>query len=551
MNKQFFSNNYKKVCVLGLTAIFITGLISGLFVSTETVFADSNGPRNAGTGTDMSDIGTISWSHPDRIIADDTNYATADVPEDGKITHYLKGTNYGFSIPSGATIDGIEVAINRQSSGQSSPFLRDNVVKLVKAGTVTGDNKAVTGTNWPTFSLETATYGDSSDKWGTTWTSTDINNVNFGVVLSAKNSNTGHNRTATVDYIQITVYYTPACTPTTWYHDGDADGFGDASGSTSSCTQPTGYVSNSTDCDDTNSAVNPGATEVCDGIDNDCDLTIDEGALWTNKGQACSVGQGICQASGTYICDAGHPAGPTICSATPGSSSPETCNGLDDDCDGQVDEGNPGGGSSCNTGLQGVCATGNLTCTGGALTCIQNVQSSTEVCDGLDNNCDGQVDEGGVCSITINASKIICDDEADLPNWGTGSGVDYPDTVIGPSTAIAYVREHPNCHLVPGWSFQWGQQGSGDFGRDFYGEAGNGYTTFGPTDANGVTTATVTSVTGSYLELREVLQQGFIPFTYDQSNQSNDNNVSAEFYCHDDILNYDNWDYINGAQLNH
>jgi hypothetical protein len=67
---------------------------------------------------------------------------------------------------------------------------------------------------------------------------------------------------------------------------------------------------------------------------------------------------------------------------------------LDNDCDGQADEGNPGGGKACNTGMLGVCAAGTTACTNGVMFCAGNVSPSTEVCDGLDNDCDGQVDEG-------------------------------------------------------------------------------------------------------------------------------------------------------------
>ena len=60
-----------------------------------------------------------------------------------------------------------------------------------------------------------------------------------------------------------------------------------------------------------------------------------------------------------------------------------------------VDEGNPGGGAACNTGLLGVCAAGTLQCQGGVLVCVPNNSPSTEICgDGLDNDCDGLVDEG-------------------------------------------------------------------------------------------------------------------------------------------------------------
>jgi len=166
------------------------------------------------------------------------------------------------------------------------------------------------------------------------------------------------------------------CTPKTWFLDADGDGAGDPADTQMECTQPIGYVATGDDCDDTDPAIHPGATEVCNNKDDDCNGTID------NFTSHC--GAGACAATGTCL------AGVDSCMA--GAPSPEVCNGLDDDCNGQVDDGNPGGGTPCTTGQLGVCAPGTQTCAGGSIQCIRNTNPSAEICDALDNNCDGTVD---------------------------------------------------------------------------------------------------------------------------------------------------------------
>ena len=171
----------------------------------------------AGTGADVAGIGTIAWANPGDVTTEGNPYATAtNVPINGGATHYLQGTDYGFAIPDGAIINGITVVIGRYSTGLSSPYLRDNVVRLIKGGTVVGTNKAATTTDWPT-TLQTATYGGTSDNWGTTWTAAEINAANFGVALSAINNQTqaGRTRNGYVDYMQISVTYTPLTATTT------------------------------------------------------------------------------------------------------------------------------------------------------------------------------------------------------------------------------------------------------------------------------------------------------------------------------------------------
>jgi hypothetical protein len=127
------------------------------------------------------------------------------------------------------------------------------------------------------------------------------------------------------------------------------------------------------------------SAEVCDGIDNDCNGQVDDGI----GGQACNTGlPGIC-GFGATVCSGG-----TLSCAQTNLPQPEVCDGLDNNCNGVADEGNPGGGLLCSTGLPGVCAAGVTICSLGAIKCVQSNLPSAEICDGKDNNCNGQVDEG-------------------------------------------------------------------------------------------------------------------------------------------------------------
>src|SRR5262249_10990735 len=130
--------------------------------------------------------------------------------------------------------------------------------------------------------------------------------------------------------------------------------------------------------------------ETCNGLDDTCTGATDE--PFVDLGSSCSVGVGACQRTGTKICR-GDGTG-TTCNVTPGTPAPETCDLQDNDCDGQIDEGNPGGGGACTTGQPGVCSQGTLSCQSGALVCVRDSQPTTEVCNGVDDDCDGSVDEG-------------------------------------------------------------------------------------------------------------------------------------------------------------
>ena len=197
--------------------------LTGKTISSVDIKANSwvsgssgNSSLSPGTAVDDAGTGTRTWSNPTNIRNQDSNFSTTSLSS-GQVSHYLKGTNFGFTIPTNAIINGIGVNVTRRaSSNSSSNQIVDNVVSLVKSSSIVGNNKAVTGSAWGTSSSGTiVTYGSPTDLWGTTWTATDINNTNFGIVFSAKRSGgSGSSNTASVDYINITVYYTNPATNT-------------------------------------------------------------------------------------------------------------------------------------------------------------------------------------------------------------------------------------------------------------------------------------------------------------------------------------------------
>ena len=165
----------------------------------------SEGPLSPGTLADDNAVGTLTWSNPSNAASSNDSHATIAFTTNGEISHYLKATNFGFAIPAGATINGIVVEIERKASNGTR--ITDNRVRIVKGGTVGSTDKA-SATFWPT-SDTVASYGSSSDLWGETWTVSDINASNFGVVVAADTSVTSA-ITASIDHIKITVHYTPA-----------------------------------------------------------------------------------------------------------------------------------------------------------------------------------------------------------------------------------------------------------------------------------------------------------------------------------------------------
>ncbi len=153
------------------------------------------------------------------------------------------------------------------------------------------------------------------------------------------------------------------------------------------------------DCDENDETIHEGALEICDNRDNNCDTQIDE--PWPLRGTPCYDGIGQCQDSGTYICNPADPLGDLVCTAKAKDPQPEICDGLDNDCNGQTDN-HPDGlwddkGTLCETGVGQCRRTGAKVCdpdnpTGPTICSAPVVDPQPELCNGLDDDCDEVVD---------------------------------------------------------------------------------------------------------------------------------------------------------------
>ncbi len=196
-----------------------------------------------------------------------------------------------------------------------------------------------------------------------------------------------------------------------WFADGDGDGYGGGA-AVQACSAPTGHVSDGSDCDDGDDGVNPGAAELCDGVDNDCNGDVDDDADDLRMGYVDADGDGHGGYAMAWACSygAGVEEDPTDCddgspSVHPGAD--ETCNGVDDDCDGTADEDaldaatwyvdGDGDGHGDPTTAVVACDAPSGTVSD-ADDCDDGNRAvhpdAVEDCDGVDEDCDGVIDQG-------------------------------------------------------------------------------------------------------------------------------------------------------------
>ncbi|MBN2798427.1 MAG: hypothetical protein JXX28_04705 [Deltaproteobacteria bacterium] len=245
-----------------------------------------------------------------------------------------------------------------------------------------------------------------------------------------------------------------------FFKDSDRDGFGDAAESLQACEAPAGFVSDATDCDDLHAAVHPGAGEVCDALDNDCDAQVDEGVTAPFFRDADRDGFGdaadslrACEAPVGYVSDA------TDCDDLHAASHPgaaEICDALDNDCVGGPDDGldkdwfvDTDGDGFGHSAFRVVACEGPAGFVQDGTDCDDRQAlvnpGMTEVCNGIDDDCDLAVDDDDPSLDVTTATHRYNDRDGD----GYGDPLDAELTCAG---TPGYVLDDTDCNDDPAFS---------------------------------------------------------------------------------------------------
>ncbi|HET9285418.1 MAG TPA: hypothetical protein VFR24_25995 [Candidatus Angelobacter sp.] len=175
--------------------------VIALFTLVSMAMANTVGPN--GPASAAASGSGATWSNPTNALANDGVFATALIPSNLS-SNQLQVTNFGFSIPAGSTINGIQVDTENQSA---SSTLMSIQIQILQGGAAAGTAKSGNPPNAYPAVKAFVTFGNGTDLWGTTWAPSDINSTGFGVQQQAFNASTSFG-SANVDFVRITVFYT-------------------------------------------------------------------------------------------------------------------------------------------------------------------------------------------------------------------------------------------------------------------------------------------------------------------------------------------------------
>lgn len=240
-----------------------------------------------------------------------------------------------------------------------------------------------------------------------------------------------------------------------YYEDADSDGYGNANAMVEECYAPDGYVSSANDCDDRADDVYPGAPELCNDRDDNCDGQIDEGAarVYYPDNDGDSYGDPaspleVCTPPAGYVLDGGD-CNDQDASIYPGTT--EICDGIDQNCDGDIDndasdaidwyyDADSDGFGNCSSSVKACVAPSGYVAAPAPEDCDCNDGNTSvnpvalEYCDGIDNDCDGRLDEPDA----VGAPTWYADNDADA--YG-----DHNNPTIACNAPAGYVANNTDC----------------------------------------------------------------------------------------------------------
>ncbi len=192
------------------------GITMSASTSTTATFNTSGGggggacgggtsPEGPCTPTSASNGGSPIWGNVNNIFTDNDLVTSNIVPPNTMISGQITATGFGFAVPAGMTIHGIELTLDRAQTG-SGTGITDYNIYLWKNGTLSSNLSS--GAQWSANNVyEQKTFGGSTNLWGATWGPVDIDSSGFGFVVGVSNSNMSMPQTASIDVGKLTVWY--------------------------------------------------------------------------------------------------------------------------------------------------------------------------------------------------------------------------------------------------------------------------------------------------------------------------------------------------------